>query len=420
MQGVALQATFPVQSRLCTMRSSSTSRGAIDPGVPVATLGSVLPALIGFIMGAFVGSFLNVCIHRLPRNESVVMPPSRCYACGTGVRWHDNLPILSWLILRGRCRFCGSPFSIRYMLGELAVAVVSAAVMWWAFVFMPAHGSPPWMDLWQWDQSWVSAAAAGAALVLVWWLWVAAMIDYDHTIIPDELTKPMQLLAPGLALLLPVNADLGWLPIEWFFTQQGVNRVPDPWGGVHSVLWIAIPCLVFLALSVPLARWIYSSFCPDEVWSDDDHRGFRVGVFWFVAVSVVHLGVLLGLALITAGHQGPEMAPWLAMLIQGSQAVMGSLVGWLALYLVGLLGTMAFRKNALGFGDVKFLAPIGAVLGPEGILYTFFLAALVGAAIGLPRRFMGGGREIPFGPFLALGAVLAALFGHRIHVLIFG
>jgi len=99
--------------------------------------------------------------------------------------------------------------------------------------------------------------------------------------------------------------------------------------------------------------------------------------------------------------------------------VLGSLIGWCSLYLVGLLGTVAFRRNAMGFGDVKFLAPLGAVIGPTGVLYTFFLASVIGALVGLPRRVMGKGREIPFGPFLALGAVLAAVFGPRIHALIF-
>ena len=95
-------------------------------------------------------------------------------------------------------------------------------------------------------------------------------------------------------------------------------------------------------------------------------------------------------------------------------------MGWTSLYVVGLLGTMAFRRNAMGFGDVKFLAPLGAVIGPTGVLYTFFLASVIGALVGLPQRLLKRGREIPFGPFLAVGAVLAAILGHRIHALVFG
>jgi leader peptidase (prepilin peptidase)/N-methyltransferase len=382
----------------------------------------VLILVVGFLMGAFVGSFLNVCIHRLPRNESVVQPPSRCYACGTGVRWHDNLPILSWLLLRGRCRFCQSPFSIRYCLGEAAMGVLTAAALWWAFgpLASGGHEIPLWLQHVGLDAPWASALTAGALLVLLWWLWVSAIIDLDHTIIPDELTKPMQLLAPGLALLLPLNIAYGWVPVDWFFTERGMNVVPAPWAGVRRLLWLAVPTLLVLAASVPLARWIYSSFCPeDQRWRDDDHRGFAIGVWWFLGVSGCHLLAVLVLAAVVDAQGAGSQAGLLA-LVQLTLAVLGSLVGWCSLYLVGLLGTMAFRRNALGFGDVKFLAPLGAVIGPTGILYTFFLASVIGALIGLPRRLLGKGREIPFGPFLALGAVLAAIFGDRIHALIFG
>jgi len=382
----------------------------------------VLLAAIGFLMGSFVGSFLNVCVHRLPRNESVVTPGSRCYACGTGVRWHDNIPILSWFLLRGRCRFCQRPFSIRYALGELAVGLLSAAVVWWAFgaLLDRPNAIPFWLLETGLDRTWVAALAAGALLVLLWWLWVSAVIDLDHTIIPDELTKPMQLLAPILALLVPLNLGYGWIPVDWFVVERGFNQVPDLWAGVSTVLWIGVPTLILLAASVPLARWVYSSFCPEEQrWRPEDHKGFAIGVWWFIAVSVVHLVALSALALV-APDPGPAATPWFAAAIQATVAVLGSLIGWCSLYLVGLLGTVASRRNAMGFGDVKFLAPLGAVIGPTGVLYTFFLASVIGALVGLPRRVMGKGREIPFGPFLALGAVLAAVFGPQIHAFVFG
>ena len=91
------------------------------------------------------------------------------------------------------------------------------------------------------------------------------------------------------------------------------------------------------------------------------------------------------------------------------------MAGWLSLYLVGLLGTLAFKRNAMGFGDVKFLAPIGAFLGPIGVVYAFFAAALVGTIISVPMRLLKESREIPFGPYLAIGSLMVLYGGPRLH-----
>ena len=87
--------------------------------------------------------------------------------------------------------------------------------------------------------------------------------------------------------------------------------------------------------------------------------------------------------------------------------------------MVGLLGTIAFRRNALGFGDVKFLAPMGAFLGPIGIAYAFFFAAIVGTIVGLPMRLLASKREIPFGPWLAAGSILALIWAPDLHQWLF-
>lgn len=383
-----------------------------------------------FLLGAFVGSFLNVCIHRLPRNESVVAPGSRCYACGTAVRWYDNVPLASWLALRGRCRWCGTRFSICYWLGELGVAALTAVVVWFALWRLPGYLSasgaefvPHWLAVVAIDPRAYGALAAGALLVVAWYLWVAAWIDVAHTIIPDELTKPLQAVAPLLAVALPLNLAFGWAPLGWFTGRTlGGDVQGTPLAGAGWLAAVAIPLLVLLLASVPLARWIYRRFCPpSQRWRDEDHRGFRIGVWWFAAAIACHLLLVLAVALAAqAGDPGSRFrlsATLLAM--QLAQAVLGALAGWFALYLVGLVGTMAFRRNALGFGDVKLLAPVGAVVGPVGVLYVFFLAALAGSVIGIPHRLLGRGREIPFGPFLALGAAATLVAGPALHAWLF-
>lgn len=373
-----------------------------------------MSAVLGFLFGAFIGSFLNVCIHRLPRNESVVLPPSRCYSCGTHVQWYDNLPVISYLILRGRCRWCDASFSPRYLLLEVLVASVSALVMWWAFNDPAAPA--PWLLSLGVGEGLARAIAAAVVLAMTYLLVVASFIDLEHTIIPDELTKPFQLAAPVLALgsgsVLAYQQVLD--PTSWLMHHNVFNQpIPTTSRFVWQLLVTIASVLLFLGLSLPLARLIYSRFCPTEQrWSEADHRGFRIGVLWFMAATAVVTAGLMGLV---AWQDGSPHAWWRQAAGQGALAIFGSLAGWLSLYVVGLVGTIAFRRNAMGFGDVKFLAPIGALLGPVGVLYAFFFAAIVGTLVGLPMRLLASRREIPFGPWLAVGAALALGWGPQLH-----
>ncbi len=373
-----------------------------------------MSAVLGFLFGAFIGSFLNVCIHRLPRNESVVLPPSRCYSCGTQVQWYDNLPVISYLLLRGRCRWCDASFSPRYLLLEVLVGGLSALVMWWAFNDPAAPA--PWLLSLGVAEGVARAIAAAVILSLTYLLVVASFIDLEHTIIPDELTKPFQLAAPVLALgtgSVLAHRQL-FDPTTWLMHYNVFNQpVPTTSLFVWQFLAAVGAVLLFLALSLPLARVIYSRFCPPEQrWSDADHSGFRMGVLWFMAATAVVSAALLALV----GWESTSDHTWWRMCAgHGALAILGSLTGWLSLYVVGLLGTIAFRRNAMGFGDVKFLAPIGAVLGPVGVLYAFFFAAIVGTVVGLPMRLLASRREIPFGPWLAVGAALALVWGAQVH-----
>jgi leader peptidase (prepilin peptidase)/N-methyltransferase len=369
---------------------------------------------VAFLFGAFIGSFLNVCIHRLPRNESVVMPPSRCYTCGTQVTWYDNLPLISYLVLRGKCRWCAAPFSIRYFALELLVAIVTAGIVGLAFVAHPPWVTAPWTTVM--PQLLAQALAAAVLIGLVYYLVVSAFIDLEFMIIPDELTKSFQWMAPFLAVGAGLNLAYGWNPGAWFFQRDVFDQVtytPAPF-----LIWmtiIGVGAIAVLLASLPLARYIYSKFCPvGQRWSADDHRGFRIGVLWYAAACI--------LPLIAIGIFTAIGSPWsYRVSVHLAQALLGSLVGWFALYFVGLLGTVAFRRNAMGFGDVKFLAPIGAFLGPIGVLYVFFLAALFGSLIGIPLRLSRAAqREIPFGPYLALGALATIFIGPRLHHFLFG
>ena len=374
-----------------------------------------MAALIGFIFGAFVGSFLNVCVHRLPRNESVVNPPSRCYACGTHVQWYDNLPVVSWLLLWGRCRWCGTTFSPRYLFLELLVAGITAAVVGWAFTATSA--SSPWLLAAGVTEPIARAVAGAAVLALVYFLLVSSLIDLDHMIIPDELTKGFQFAAPFLAVLAGTNLMLPDLldPGAWLWRQDVYgNRTTNVIPFAVVIGSAVLGSIVLLIASLPLARWIYGRLLPEaQRWGEADHHGFRRGVQVFCAALALSGGAL---AMVVALRPSDWWAP---LAVQGALAVLGLIAGWMSLYLVGLIGTVVFARNAMGFGDVKFLAPIGAFLGPVGVLYAFFVAAILGTVLGLPMRLLASKREIPFGPYLALGAVVVMFFGTDLHRLLF-
>lgn len=386
--------------------------------------------LLGCVFGAFVGSFLNVCAHRLPRNESVVHPPSRCYACGTRIVWYDNLPVLGWFLLRGRCRACGSPFSIRYAGGELAVALMTGGLCWLVLEAGLPLVPPELASLWVWPTALHHWGAPGsvalvaslvALLVLVWYGWVSSAIDLRWQIIPDELTKPMQLLGVPLALLLPTGMALGWTPLAWFIDQRlDGTPVITATAGLGWCLLLILPAILALPASIPLARVVYGRWlAPGHRWDAEGLRGLSLGLWWFAACCLLHL-LLLVLAVVLASYGAGRAQQMIAALtaVHLAQALLGALTAWWLLHLVALIGSAVVRRTAMGFGDAKFLAPIGAVLGPVGVIQAFFLAALVGTLVGVPMRLSGKGREIPFGPFLAVGAGLTLFIGPRLHLLL--
>ena len=140
-------------------------------------------SLVFFVFGSMVGSFLNVCLHRMPRGESVVSPPSHCPHCGYSIPWYLNIPLVTWIILRGRCRNCAAPISVRYLLVELLTAVLFL-VSWLTF-------GP--------QSAWIALVYAALLAGFV----VATIIDLEHLIIPDEITIGGMVAGLACSALIP-------------------------------------------------------------------------------------------------------------------------------------------------------------------------------------------------------------------------
>ncbi|MBX3474651.1 MAG: prepilin peptidase [Planctomycetes bacterium] len=271
------------------------------------------------MLGSFVGSFLNVVVYRLPRSCLSINNPRRsfCPSCKTQLSVRDNLPVVGWLMLRGKCRYCGVKYGMRYPLVELLVAILFACAAW--RVLFADSGA---ITLWP---AWVTLAHLLLMIsVLVPW----ALIDLDLQYIPDGLT-----FVP-LLLFVPLSANAA--TYEW---------------GINTALYDPL-VLDFLP------RWLNS----------------------------------MGSAMLTG---------------------LGAMLFLLG---AGKLGNLLFRRQAeriggdsMGWADVKIMLLLGVMLGWPKMIAGFFIAIALGAGVGVIARVTRGALGVPFGPFLAIGA-LAAMF----------
>jgi len=365
-------------------------------------------------VGALIGSFANVVIYRWPRGESVVWPRSRCPACGHTLSPLELVPVLSWLVQRGRCRRCGARISVRYAVVEAGFAV-AFGILAWAYP-VEAFG-PTLLPL----------------LVLVSMLAMAAIIDLDTYLLPDGLTLPAIAVAvagaalyhPDAGLPSPTQAAVGAAVAAGVLVL--INRlgglVLRRWRDTEERLWpVSLDAVNVAALAGLLGGrwWALAAGLSQVLASAAARRPVRLPEPWLYALWAV------ALVLAVAGWT----ATWGVDLLE---ALAGSLIGagaWAVLGAAWWWGVDLRRRDrvapaeeagapedddgepvAMGFGDVKLAAVLGGLLGATGFLVGLLLAVVIGAVIGVAQRALGGSRFVPFGPFLVVGALLAWAFG---------
>lgn len=322
----------------------------------------ILTGLWIFVIGLCVGSFLNVLIARLPYEKSVVWPGSRCFTCLKPIRLSDNIPILGYLRLRGRCRSCGTKFSARYLWIELFTGLAFVA-LFVVEIVLNLHRIPA-LQFANHAQSttglfplWVFGMFAYHA-VLLSLLLAAAVIDAGHRIIPPSITYTGTIIGLiGAALMpWPWPSDASMV-LPWQMKEMWT--LPEDWG------------------KIPL--------------------GLQLWPFW--------------------GPLPEEFPPgtWQLGLANG---VAGALAGTLIIRAVKLLFEIGLGKEALGLGDADLLMMAGAFLGWQPIVLSMFVGACAALAIKLPMlileriRGVASENELPFGPGLAMGVVIT-WFGWR-------
>jgi leader peptidase (prepilin peptidase)/N-methyltransferase len=200
---------------------------------------------IAVLAGLAFGSFLNVCASRLPEGESIVSPPSHCLSCGRTLSWQENIPVASWIVLRGRCRSCGASIGVRYPMAELAVGVAWGVIAWQTLPLLIAPDAAP--------HSIFEAALTGIAkMVLCWMLILLATLDAENLWLPNTITLGGSVL--GIAFVL---VRFGLVSIE--------APMPLPWDvqtASHSMVFVneIVPWLVGLIVApgiILVTRWVY-------------------------------------------------------------------------------------------------------------------------------------------------------------------
>jgi leader peptidase (prepilin peptidase) / N-methyltransferase len=350
-------------------------------------------SLVFFVFGCIVGSFLNVCIYRLPRGMSIVAPPSHCPHCQYSIPWYLNIPLVTWLALHGRCKNCGAPISPRYFVVELLTGVAFLSC-WLAF-----GKSSPIMAL-------INAVFLGGLIV-------ATFIDFEHFIIPDEITYGG--IAAGLVVsfLFPALHGVHTLTAGMWQSLLGMGAGA---GIIYTILRLGKLLFGRQRLKLPAdAKIVFtetSVLLPDREIPYDElfYRQSDVIALHARTVELVDRGykdVRIRLALrsgwleIGGERINPENVPFL-------EAVSAEIV---------------LPREAMGLGDVKFMGAIGAFIGWQGVVFSLMISSVIGAAAGITLIIMRRrewSSRMPYGPYIALAAAIWIFGGNQIIRAIFG
>ncbi len=347
--------------------------------------------IFSFIVGAVVGSFLNVVIYRLPLGLSVNEPRrSFCPHCKAQIPFYRNIPLVSWLLLRGKCAACGGRIAFRYFVVELLTGVLFLLV-------------------------WVRCDRAEAwALVLPLWvllglLVAATYIDFDHFIIPDEIT--LGGTAAGVLLSFAIPSLMGqeshWMGLLWSVAGAALG---------YGLLWGVVE---LGKLAFGKRKLVYDP--PAEfVWTrNEDDAEFVVAgetLRWSDIFSRESDQLTLETVDARLDEQPAGQATlrffYNRLVLPGREVALESLAT-----ISGKVGKIVIPREAMGFGDVKFIACIGAFLGWKAVLFTVVGASVFGSVVGVALMLLGrreASGRIPFGPYLALGAALWVFAGPAI------
>jgi leader peptidase (prepilin peptidase)/N-methyltransferase len=347
-------------------------------------------SLAFFVFGCNIGSFLNVCIHRLPLGQSIASPPSHCPHCKYSIPWYLNIPLVTWLWLRGKCRNCGAPISIRYFLVELLTGIT-------------------FLGCW----NMFGRQSAGLALVYCLFLSgliVATFIDFEHFIIPDEITIGGMMVGFVISIFfwrlheqetligsikesllgLGVGAGLIYAILrlgKLLFGRQTIEVPPD------SKIIFSETGVYLGGKEIPYEELFYRK--SDVITLHARTVELADRCYRDVRVRLTPLKLQIG-----EDEFNPEQVPH--MEADSAEVVL--------------------PREAMGFGDVKFMGAIGAFLGWQSVIFSLMISSVIGSVVGIALivlRKREWSSRLPYGPYIALAAAIWIFGGKHLFEMLF-
>ena len=368
-----------------------------------------------FAFGCCIGSFLNVVVYRLPRDKSLVTPPSACPACNKHIRFYDNIPLLSYLLLGRKCRHCKAPISPRYFIVELLTGSLFAGLflLYYRTDVRPSMG-------WLADSRWLvylshiillAAFIAASAIDLEYWViplsicWFVTAVGLivstlgvyviDPALIQGDRLLPWATAGPAA---LAVGATVG-LGISWVLITTGLIKRSYETDG-HADTRSTAQEIAETTTGPPAEQ--------PEAHFNHRLESSREILFLLPIVACALIAYWIGTRTLSVKAWGafPTQHPAISGLL-GS--LFGYFVGCAVVWAVRILGTFGFGKEAMGLGDVHLMGAAGAVIGPLPVVVAFFIAPFFGLAWAGCQMFFKKIRQIPYGPFLSLGILVVMI-----------
>ena len=392
-----------------------------------------------FVLGACVGSFLNVVVWRVPRKGwgSLISPPSHCPQCKHHLAWYDNVPVLGWIFLRGKCRYCGLGISPRYPIIEF---ITGAIFVFFYVMFFIYHVGPcapaAMMQIDPLFGRMISVNRMPTSITDDWPIYalymamlsallVGSLIDLELYIIPEEIPWTMAVVGIVIHALI----DHPTLPGALNVSATGIAG-PLAAGGALGLL-ISIILLQLKVFPVSFAEGEPVGEIDDALYLEEVKRAREEGlpippkprtytraeVRAEIRKEMLFLTPPLLLAAICGflALRVPAFAEFWRSLLQYHWlsgmlgAMLGAMVGGLIIWLARILGSLILGRVAMGLGDIHLLFGIGAVIGAGAVAVTFFIAPFIGLAIGLYGLLARRQHELPYGPYLSMATAAALL-----------
>jgi len=378
-----------------------------------------------FAFGSCIGSFLNVVIYRLPRDKSLAFPPSMCPGCEKPIRFYDNIPILSWLFLGGRCRNCKMLITPRYMIVELMTGLMFVAVFLLYFVYgdnrfelngfqgLEAFNNGGWVFYLVHIALLCSLLSASAIDLELWVIplslcWFCTIVGFVGTTIgraiagigpPDSLIIGFYTnfpnIDPAVTTSLAAGAFVG-LIISMILLMTGVIKRSYQDQGEGNI----------------------------EEQLNDENYPHRLEMSKEIVFLLPIIACSLGwyftcktVPIVALGWLNCIQTPMVYGLLS---SIWGYFVGCAVVWVTRILGTLAFGKEAMGLGDVHLMGAVGAVIGPLFVVIAFFVAPFFGLLWAFYQMFFKKTRQIPYGPFLSIAVFAVMIFHNFFRLYIYG